>query len=127
MSVHWIEPWLAEPYLPGEAECWHFARRVWRVQFGFDIAADLPASATGREAIRAIEAEAAGGGWREVTDPEEGDAVLMSRGRRPCHVGIFVAPAHVLHAIDGAGAICTPVPRLGALGYSLHSVHRRAT
>src|SRR5690606_26338934 len=45
--------------------------------------------------------------WRPIEAGQEraGDALLMSMGGRPRHVGVVVAPGHVLHIEDGAGSI----------------------
>lgn len=51
--------------------------------------------------------------------------VIMARGQRPCHIGIWIMPAIVLHAVEGVGGIATPLPRLGDLGYRLHGLWRR--
>ena len=51
----------------------------------------------------------------------------MARARRPCHVGVWAAPAHVLHAIEGAGALYTPLSRLSDMGFRVAGLFRRVT
>lgn len=121
---HWAEPLLGTPWVPGISDCWSFARRVWKERFG-RIVEPLPVDpADHRAAARLLEG-AAGRGWIATGAPVEGDAVLMSAGRRPCHVGIWLAPGRVLHSIERSGVICTPVARLPDLGYRIAACLRR--
>lgn len=110
MSGHWTTAWLGTPWEATQAECWHFACRVWQAQFGRTVGPDFGAE---RQA------------WERAAEPREGDAVLMSTRRgHPCHIGVYVAPRRVLHAVPGSGAALTPVGRLCDLGYQVESYWR---
>lgn len=64
-----------------------------------------------------------------MSDPVEGDAVLMGTGDRPCHVGLWITPdaaGGVLHSVEGAGVIFTPGLRVRDLGYAILGFYRRA-
>lgn len=119
---HWTDRWIGRPWVAGESDCWSLARAVWAHEFGRALP-PLPVDprdlAAGVRALRAGRA-----GWIEVDRPAEGDAVLMARGVRPCHVGVWVAPDRVLHALERTGAVCTPAARLGELGYRRAAVLR---
>jgi cell wall-associated NlpC family hydrolase len=124
MSGHWAEAWLGQPWVAGTSDCWSFARRVWAERFGRQVE-PLPVDPSDfRAAVRALDGAKAGG-WIATAAPVEGDGVLMAEGQRPCHVGIWLAPAHVLHSVEGAGVICTPAARLPQLGYRIAAYLRR--
>ena len=110
-DAHWAAGYVGTPWVAGTAECWHFAGLVWRERFGIEL---------GRDPMAARHA------WARVDAPREGDAVLMARRPgRPCHVGIYLDPGLVLHCVEGAGGVVTPLGRLGDLGYRLHGLWRR--
>jgi cell wall-associated NlpC family hydrolase len=120
---HWVGRWIGTPWVPGVSDCWSLARAVWAEEFG-RVVDPLPVDPSDpRAGARALAAGAAG--WVAVAVPTEGDGVLMARGRHACHVGVWVAPGHVLHAIERAGAVCTPAGRIGETGYRIVSVLRR--
>jgi cell wall-associated NlpC family hydrolase len=125
MTAHWIESYIGTPWVAGETDCWHFARRVWEERFGIEVPA-LPVDARDPRAARRAFADADEmDRWVQILRPAEGDAVLMAKGRHPCHVGIWVAPGYVLHAVEGAGAICTDAAALSAMGYRVTGHYRR--
>lgn len=126
---HWAACYIGLPYDPVSDHCWAFARRVWREQFGWDVA-ELDVDATDpRQLRRDFVSHPEFGQWRGVQGgverAVEGDAVIVARGQRPCHIGIWITPAIVLHAVEGVGGIATPLPRLSDLGYRLHGLWRR--
>lgn len=124
--MHWAAAYVGQPWELGQSDCWHFCRRVWREKFGLEVPAVIGATATPLEGRRALR-DADLTGWAAVGDPREGDAVMMSKGQTPCHVGLWVSPAggSVLHSVEGIGAICTPVGRLAGLGYRVVGYYRR--
>lgn len=130
--THWAEPYLGTPWVAGTSDCWHFARRVWAERFGWDVPPVPVDAADPRAARRAFAVGYEGTGWAPVTGvcaPAEGNAVLMAKGRWPCHVGVLVdlpeGPA-VLHCVEGSGVIVTPLSRLGDLGFRVAGIYRRA-
>lgn len=132
---HWAVPYIGTPWIRGEFECWHFAARIWAEQFGITVTLD-PGDLTGpRAGRRALADDPERSHWGLTDAPREGDAVLMAKGLRPCHVGVLVTPQSarqiaqhlVLHAVEGAGGICTPLNRLDAMGYAVAGIYRRLT
>lgn len=124
--MHWAEAYVGRPWDPREDHCWAFCRRVWRERFGLEVP-EMPVDAENTRAVlAAFSAGAERAAWQPVAHGEEGDAVLMAQGRRPCHVGIWIAPAAVLHSVAGSGAVCTPLARLGTMGYRIAGLYRRA-
>jgi len=124
---HWAAGYIGRPWVAGRSDCWNFARTVWAEIFGLDVPAvqvDVTSALAARRALR----DGGRTGWTRVGRAEEGDAVLMSTGARPCHVGVFAAPDGcdgIVHSVEGAGVIWTPLNRIGALGYQVAGFWRR--
>ncbi len=120
----WAQAYVGLPYILGVGECAHRAALVWRQEFGFDIE---PPSALGdlRAAQRCIRAELAKADWARVSEPTEGDAVVMLKGGLLCHVGVWVAPGHVLHCTRADGMVLTPVEDLPEQGFPVFGYFRR--
>lgn len=121
-ETHWAKAFIGMPWVAGRSDCWSFARKVWQQRFGWDVP-PLTVDPVNPRAVRhALAANPADVGWASVADPAEGDAVLMARGQRPCHVGIWIAPeagAGVLHSVEVAGVIFTAPDRLSGLNYAI--------
>lgn len=131
MTGHWATAYVGLPWVAGESDCWHFSRRVWSERFGWTVP-PVPVDATdARAARRAFAVGYQGTGWAPVAGvcaPAEGNAVLMAKGRWPCHVGVLVVlpEGHsVLHSVEGTGVIVTPLPRLADLGFRVVGLYRR--
>lgn len=125
-AMHWAAAYIGLPWVNGESDCWHFARQVWHERFGWDVPAvevDAASALAGRRAFR----DGARADWCVAEEPEEGDAVLMATGERPCHVGIWVAAdgGGVLHSVEGAGVIFTRGRRIMDIGYRVLGYYRR--
>ncbi len=125
---HWAAALIGMPWVAGTADCWAFARSVWLERFGWDVPAVSIDAKDARATRHALSAEPVTRGWDPVLTPVEGDAVLMAKGARPCHVGIWICPDEapgVLHAVEGAGVIYTVPGRLAGLGYHIVGFYRR--
>ena len=121
---HWTEAYVGLPYILGVGECAHRAALVWGQEFGFEIAPP-PAYGDIKLAQRHIEAELAKPEWCWVRRPLEGDAVVMWKGDRLCHVGVWVAPGHVLHCTRRDGMVLTPEVELEGQGFRIFGYFRR--
>jgi hypothetical protein len=122
--THWADAYLGRPWIAGEAECWDFARTIWRERFGWPVP-EAPVAGHDARLARRLFAEGADSAlWAPVPRAAEGDAVLMARGRRVCHVGVWVAPGAILHAVEGMGGLCTPAGRIVDLGYRIAGTYR---
>jgi len=128
--MSWAADHIGTPWVAGESDCWHFARRVWRERFGWDVPAVVTDASDPRAVRRAFAIGHEATGWRPVAGvcaPADGDAVLMAMGRHPCHVGVWLADAAgpaVLHSVEGAGGILTPMSLLPGLGYRVVGIYR---
>jgi hypothetical protein len=125
--THWAARYIGTPWDPASQHCWGFARRVWHEVFGLDVPEVVIDGSSPYAARRAL--SQGHDGWVPVSEPVEGDAVLMARGQRPCHVGVWIAPdpeAGVLHSVERSGVVFTPPDRLTGLGYRMIGIYRRA-
>ena len=122
-TSHWTQDYVGLPYIMGVGECGHRAALVWRERFGFDVDAG-PAFGDMDAAQKLIRAALASGAWAPTQHPAEGDAVLMWKGPRVAHVGVWVAPGHVLHCTRAEGMVLTPVEDLPAQGFRIFGCFR---
>ena len=125
--THWAADYIGNPWDAAENHCWAFCRRVWREHFGVEVPEVLVDGASPRAGMRAFGQGQPG--WTQVAVANEGDGVLMARGDRVCHVGIWIAAGTggVLHAIESTGTVFTPVARLASLGYRVTGFYRRVS
>ena len=106
---HWCEKYIGQPFILGEADCARLVCQVRRDVFGLpvpDVAdAERAASRLGRVAQMSDAVTCYG---LPVSDPQEGDSVLMNCRGRPSHIGVYCVvndePA-VLHALQNAGMV----------------------
>lgn len=124
MTAHWAAQYIGTPWVAGESDCWNFARRVWAEQFGVSVP-EIPWDGDPRDQIAAFAGSAERALWLEVLRPREGDAVLMARGRYPCHIGIWLGTGGILHSIEAQGVIFTRRPDLTRLGYRITGYYWR--
>lgn len=128
---HWAADYIGAPWVYGQSDCWHFARRVWRERFGIRVPPVIEDAGAPLKSRRAIRDSGEARDWTQVRDPQEGDGVLMAKGSRPCHVGIWVVfdplgPGGILHSVEGAGVIYTDQAAVARLGYRIIGFYRRA-
>ena len=125
---HWAAAYIGSPWIAGEHDCWGFVRRVYREQFGLDVAAvDIDATSLSA-ALRAFDRHPEFCHWQAVATHRDGDAVLMGKGLRPAHVGLWCEAdgGGVLHAIEGAGVVFQCPAALAASGWRILASYRRA-
>lgn len=125
---HWSADHIGRPWVPGISDCWSFAREVWAQRFGWTVPPIMVDPSDLRAAVRAL-SDPGGAGWNRVEQPVEGDAVLMGRAARPCHVGIWIEPPEgggILHSVERTGVIFTPPGRLAQMGLNQLGLWRRA-
>lgn len=120
----WAQAYVGLPYEIGTGECGQRAALVWRQEFGWDVEAP-PAHGDLRRAQEIIRRAVADEAWMPVRRPQEGDAVLMWKGDLLCHVGVWVAPGHVLHCTRRDGMVLTPAEGLEAEGFRIGGFVRR--
>lgn len=124
-GTHWATGYIGAEWTRDDT-CWHFAARVWREQFGISVPLLSLDGGDPRATRRALDGPERAA-WGAVETPAEGDGVLMTKGARPCHVGIWIGLGGVLHSVQGAGVIYTPGERVPDLGYRVTGYYRRVT
>ena len=122
--MHWTEKYIGQEWIAGENDCWAFARKVWRQQFGFEVPV-VDVDACNRMACsRAFAGHDEKGSWQLVEKPQDGDAALIGKSKRPSHVGISVEGG-VLHSVQGAGVIYSDIIGLSHMGLRVLGWYRR--
>jgi cell wall-associated NlpC family hydrolase len=117
--THWAVQYIGEPWVARDHDCWAFARRVWREQFGRDVPA-VDVDACNRIAcVRAFATHEERTHWHNVAEPQEGDAVLLSQSKHPSHVGVWIDAdgGGVLHCVEGFGVVFQTVASMRAAGW----------
>ena len=121
---HWAEQYIGTEWANDpERDCWGFVRRVWREQFGLDVPAVDVDALNRLSCVRAIESHAPS--WQRVEQPQEGDAVLLARGRHPSHVGVWAAGG-ILHCLESSGTVFQRPSGLALTGWRIAGFYRRA-
>lgn len=123
---HWAVKEIGLPWIAGSSDCWSFARRIWLERFGWDVPPVPVDPRDPRGARHALSVDPEQAGWVQVDRPTEGCAVLMARGARPCHVGVWIEPdvAGVLHSLEQAGVVFTETRWIANLGYQIIGLYR---
>lgn len=131
------KPWSRDGVGPDSYNCWNLVRAVHRERFGRELS-DFeyePGSGVSRKfASQDVEMEKLGN-WVKVDSPIEGDAVLLGRAHRACHVGVWVGaaapgPGYVLHSVQpsysvkGGGVCAQTIASLKCHGWGFMEVYR---
>lgn len=126
----WAADYIGKPWVNGAAgpeafDCWGLVRHVYSTRYGIALpAVDVDAHAP--LAVRhAFTSGSLAGPWQPVALYAEGDAILMSHGRHPHHVGLWLANGCVLHAVEGAGVLAQRPQSLAAHGWRILGAYRR--
>jgi hypothetical protein len=117
--MHWAADYIGLPWIAGTRDCWAFFRTIQSDHYGREVPAVDVASYSARDVVRLIAGHPERLRWRLVTEPNDGDAVLMARNEHPAHVGIWVAElGRVLHCAEGFGVLCQNVSSLRINGWA---------
>ncbi|MBE1208102.1 C40 family peptidase [Aminobacter carboxidus] len=101
-------PWLDRGRDRSGVDCWGLLAMVYAERFGIVLPSfrdDYMTAADGAAVAELIEGRREC--WTEIPDGDEvpGDALLMSIGGRPRHIGVIIGGSRVLHIERGAGSI----------------------
>lgn len=96
-------PYRFPPSPPKSFDCWSLVTYV-REQLGLETKLDVDVSLYDLETMaEAVRSEKRSGGWKQVTSPRDGDAILFT----PSHIGVYMGSG-VLHAhAPSSGVIFT--------------------
>jgi len=114
--THWTEAYLGRPYVAGG--CLLLFMEVQLARFGRKVEVGaVPATLLGQ--VRAFKRGSKALRWAVVSEPKEGDGVLLGLAREPHHVGTYVdmgSGPRVLHSLEGQGSACPSLAALHQLG-----------
>lgn len=125
-SAHWSDQYIGQPFHKDGGDCFYWYRRIAREQFGRTIP-PMPVNPRrhARSAMELLGDPSAPGrcGYVPTDTPIEGDAVFLSRGDEPHHLGMVIDPGDgqlwVLHALEGSGVISQPIYTLSREGWNI--------
>lgn len=98
-------PFIGRPYTPPHG-CFTLVQQVFEQAYGLvlaDHAAGLAARDMAARALRFHQSLATH--CVSVTNPAEGDLIVLNIGAKPAHIGIVTAPGWMLHAYAGGSAV----------------------
>lgn len=120
---HWAEQYIGQPWIPGDNDCWMFFRQVQRQHFGRHVPI-IDIDALNRLAcVREFQDHPEHSMWYGVENPQEGDAVLMAKGKHSSHIGVWVNGG-VLHSVQGMGVVWQSKPQLKNDGWQHLTFYR---
>lgn len=124
----WAAKYIGEPWVAGANDCWAFARRVWREEFGFDVPAVDVDAINRLSCSRAFRDHPERQSWDQIGQPEEGAAVLMGKSDRASHVGIWTQAdgGGVVHCLEGVGVVFSAPAALRSTGLKVLGWYRRS-
>lgn len=101
-------PWLWRGRDRSGVDCWGLCALIFRERLGIELPSfrdDYQTEADADALAGLIDGNK--GPWRELLPCEErsGDALLMSIGGRPHHIGVISVPGLVLHIERGTGSL----------------------
>lgn len=132
MSEHWAAKYIGTPWAfgaqgPQAFDCYSFTKHVQREHFGvemLDVEYDRSNWREGAEHLRQGDEKSR---WTEVTDPTEGDVILMGRNRMPIHIGVWIRANHTvgaLHCLDRVGVVFQTRDMLRKTGWGSLTFYR---
>lgn len=107
--MHWAEQYIGQPYITNEADCARLVTKVRSEVFKLPVPSDVEVHRAASRLGRAAQMSDLVALYTEpVSDPKEGDVVLMLCRNRPSHVGVYCdvnGEPSVLHAMENAGMV----------------------
>lgn len=124
--MHWATQYLGQPWVEHDNDCWAFFRKISAAHYQRNLSIIEIDTANLRACIDQFLNHTEHRHWQKTTSPLDGDAVLMSQGKMPSHVGMWldVDGGGVLHCVKGAGVIFTKTNQLYMLGYQVLGFYR---
>lgn len=133
-DLHWAfryigRPWEKGAQGPNSFDCWGFVRHINREHFGVEVPIIDTDADDLRAVIKSMTGDSERSNWLSVTQPKEGDAVLMAHCKYPSHVGIWldVDGGGVLHCIRGEGVVFSSISSLKICGWGRVEYYRHAS
>ena len=118
--MHWSFPYLRQKWTE-EHDCFYWFAHVQRRQFARPVPYAAGESAK-KHVIELLQWKRQH--WIETTDPQDGDAVIMTQPARPAdpyHIGVW-CDGQVLHAQQGCRIALETIPQLQIKGWTIRSL-----
>ena len=97
-------PFIGAAYEP-PVGCFRLVQRVFEDAYGIQVEDHADAVGQSREARAARFHHVLAAHCVTVTEPQEGDVIIINIGGKPAHIGIVVEPGWMLHAYEGGSAV----------------------
>ncbi|MDT7849912.1 NlpC/P60 family protein [Methylophilus sp. VKM B-3414] len=132
-AVHWAFAYLGTPWVRGGEgpgyDCYSFVRMVQHQHFGIV----MPVIDVDADDFRAVathmQQSHEKANWQRVSQPQEGDCVLMAHAKYPTHIGVYLAAdgGGVLHCVRGEGVVFSSLSALVLSGWGRLEYYRYAS
>ena len=130
--MHWASSYIGIPFDrqgegPDSFHCWSFVRFVQKAQFNIEMA-HIPSQDAVLTSVKLFQAHPELDRWEQVSDPVEGDCVLIGGGRFAFLIGIWCQPdgngGGVLHCAQGSGVVFQSKTDLQTSGWHINGFYR---
>ena len=126
METHWSTRYVLEGRKwSSDYNCWSFAKRVWKEDFGVDVPdVDINLSDL-KSCLSTALHYPEHASWEKVCIPREGDAVAMGGDNYTRHVGVWtwLNGGRIVHCIESSGVIITSIRETIHLGWSIRGYY----
>jgi cell wall-associated NlpC family hydrolase len=112
--------WVSGAQGPQAFDCWGFVRFIQRAHFNRQLPMVNFNAHSIKDCMTTCIAESTQSYWQAVDAPLHGDCILMSQGKQPSHVGLWVTLPEgdaILHCVKGAGVVLSSLVHLKMMGY----------
>lgn len=131
---HWALEYIGIPWKFGAAgpecfDCWNFICFIQKKHFNIDTV-ELAYSDDIRLNSRLLRESNEHENWIKVTEPIEGDLIIMARNKEPMHIGIMIKAngyLGVLHCLNHSGVIFQKLQNLPSSGWGSMQFFRHKT
>ena len=113
---HWVADYIGQPWVPGENDCWSFFRKIQANHFGRTVPIINVDALNRLSCVREFQSHTEYSMWYGIENPQDGDAVLLAKGKHPSHIGIWINDG-VLHSVENFGVIWQSKPQLKLDGW----------
>lgn len=109
---------------PDAYDCWGLVRAIYKNEKSIEIPYFNVDALKPLEVRHAFQETNEYANWREVSEKQDLDVVLLSQASRPHHVGVWFQ-GKLLHAVEGAGVVWQAENSLKLHGWNIITTYRR--
>lgn len=125
MGAHWAVQYIGQAWKSGARgpdmwDCWGFLQHVQQAHYGRELPMiDDVDTHNLRNVIHTIKSHPERSNWRQISQPQDGAAVLLGYGRDTSHVGVHLAldGGGVLHCQRHCGVVFSRTAVLATAGW----------